>query len=183
MHGPSSNPSESRSAVSGTLYDQIYGELRRLAHAQMSKEYMYSTLQGTALVHEAWLRLGGENQADWKSQRHLLAAASEAMRRILVERARKRSRIKYGGKLMRADEDEMLTVSTEIKLDDQLIRVSESLEKFALLDPQKAELVRLRYFFGLSFEEASRSMGISLSTAKRWWNYSRSWLYREMASR
>jgi RNA polymerase sigma factor (TIGR02999 family) len=176
---PASDNKESMD--SEDLYEEIYNELRTLSHSLMSREYLYSTLQGTALVHEAWLRLGAENQTQWQNKRHLFAAASEAMRRILVERARKRSRQKYGGEFKRAPEEEMLKLGEEIRIGDEFVRISEALEKFASVDPQKAELVRLRYFFGLSFEEAAELMNISLSTAKRWWVFSRSWLHREMS--
>ena len=162
------------------LYELVYQELRTLAHARMSREYIYSTLQGTALVHEAWIRLGAENQPQWKNKRHLFGAASEAMRRILIEKARKRKSEINGGGLKRAPEEHMLNVSTELKVDHQLLQIGEALETFAKQDPEKAELVRLRYFFGQTFEEAADTLGISLSTAKRWWTYSRAWLQREI---
>lgn len=164
------------------LYELVYQELRKLAHVKMSREYMYSTLQGTALVHEAWIRLGADNQTQWKNKRHLFAAASEAMRRILIEKARKRSSEINGGNLRRAPEDQMLNVESDIKVDDQLVQIGEALEKFAETDPEKAELVRLRYFFGQTFEEAADTLDISLSTAKRWWTYSRAWLQEEIMS-
>ena len=162
------------------LYELVYQELRKLAHAKMSREYIYSTLQGTALVHEAWLRLGADGQTQWKNKRHLFAAASEAMRRILIEKARKRKSEIHGGNLKRAPEERLLNVESKIKVDDQLIHIGEALERFAEEDADKAELVRLRYFFGQTFEEAADTLGISLSTAKRWWTYSRAWLQREI---
>ena len=180
MNSASPSDSEESTVHSAQLYEEIYNELRALSHSLMSREYLYSTLQGTALVHEAWLRLGGEDQTQWKNKRHLFAAASEAMRRILVERARKRTRQKYGGEYTRVPEEEMFKVGTEIRLGDEFVRISEALEKFALQDPKKAELVRLRYFFGLSFEEAADLMNISARTAKRWWIFARSWLHREL---
>jgi len=164
------------------FYSRVYEELRQLAHAKMSKEYVYSTLQGTALVHEAWLRLGAEDQPRWQNRSHFFAAAAEAMRRILVDRARKRNRKRHGGEMQRAEEEDMYEVREEFKVDDELLRINEALEKFEEFDAQKAELVKLRYFFGLSFEETAKTMNISLSTAKRWWTYSRSWLHREISS-
>lgn len=181
MHSPPSSDSNEVPVPSDQLYEEIYNELRTLSHSLMSREYLYSTLQGTALVHEAWLRLGADNQTQWKNRRHLFAAASEAMRRILVERARKRSRQKYGGEYKRVSEEHLFNVGTEIQLGDEFVKISEALEKFAAIEPQKAELIRLRYFFGLSFEEAAELMNISLSTSKRWWAYARSWLHSELA--
>lgn len=178
-HTPPSDREEANSP-DGDFYEEIYNELRTLSHSLMSREYLYSTLQGTALVHEAWLRLGADKQTQWKNKRHLFAAASEAMRRILIERARKRTRQKYGGEYKRVPEEEMFKIGEDIRIGDEFIRIGEALEKFAALDPEKAELVRLRYFFGLSFEEAAELMNISLSTSKRWWAYARSWLHREM---
>ena len=134
------------------FYSRVYEELRQLAHAKMSKEYVYSTLQGTALVHEAWLRLGAEDQPRWQNRSHFFAAAAEAMRRILVDRARKRNRKRHGGELQRTGDEEMYEVREELKVNDELLRINEALEKFEDFDAQKAELVKLRYFFGLSFE-------------------------------
>jgi RNA polymerase sigma factor (TIGR02999 family) len=167
---------------SAHFYELVYDELRQLAHAKMSKEYVYSTLQGTALVHEAWLRLGGENQPHWQNRNHFFAAAAEAMRRILVDRARKRRRLKHGGDMHRIEESDLDEVRDKLNIDDELLKVDEALKKLEVIEPQKAELVKLRYFFGMSFEEAADTMNISLSTAKRWWVYARSWLHREIQS-
>jgi len=179
------NTSTSSSASENTdedFYQEVYNELRQLAHAKMSKEYMYSTLQGTALVHEAWLRLGGEEQPRWQNRAHFFGAAAEAMRRILVDRARKRQSKKHGGDLQRADVEALDNVKEELAVDDQLLQINEALEKLQEVDPQKAELVKLRYFFGMSFQKAADTMGISESTAKRWWLYARSWLHREISA-
>ena len=176
--GSLSEPSSS----SEDFYQEVYNELRQLAHAKMSKEYVYSTLQGTALVHEAWLRMGGEEQPRWQNRAHFFGAAAEAMRRILVDRARKRLSQKRGGDLQRTDPESLDQVREELPVDDQLLQVSEALEKLQEIDAQKAELVKLRYFFGMSFEKAADTMGISVSTAKRWWIFSRSWLHREISS-
>jgi len=164
------------------FYQEVYNELRQLAHAKMSKEYVYSTLQGTALVHEAWLKMGGEEQPRWQNQAHFFGAAAEAMRRILVDRARKRKAKKHGGDLQRADTEALDNVKEELPVDDQLLEINEALEKFQEVDPQKAELVKLRYFFGMSFDKTAETMGISVSTAKRWWIYARTWLHREISS-
>lgn len=165
---------------SESFFEQVYEELRNLAAAKMSKEYVYSTLQGTALAHEAWLRLGGDDQPQWENRGHFFGAAAEAMRRILIDRARKRKRLKHGGQLQRTHVENLDSIGESVDLDDQLIQISEALEKLDALDSRKAELVKLRYFFGLSFEDTAKTMGISLSTAKRWWIYSKTWLHREI---
>ena len=109
-----------------------------------------------------------------------MSTCQEAMRRILIDRARKRKRVRHGGELQRVDVDNLYTVRETLDLDDQLLQINEALEKLEAFDSQKAELVKLRYFFGMSFEETARTMGISESTAKRWWTYSKSWLHREI---
>jgi RNA polymerase sigma factor (sigma-70 family) len=139
----------------------VYGELRKLAAARMARESAAHTLQPTALVHEAWMRLGGENQSGWQNRAHFFAAAAEAMRRILIDRARRRLAVADGA-------------------EDQLIAISEALEKFAQVEPKKAELVKLRYFIGLTLEQASDALGIPHGTGKRWWTYARAWLYEEL---
>ena len=164
------------------LYQEVYQELRQLAHAKMSKEFAYSTLQGTALVHEAWLRMGGEKQPSWTNRAHFFGAAAEAMRRILVDRARKRLSQKRGGDLQRVNSDSLNELRGDLPVDDQLLQVNEALERLQEIDPQKAELVKLRYFFGMSFEQAAETLDISVSTAKRWWLFARSWLHREITS-
>ena len=178
----SSEGFHSDSSSTEEFYQEVYNELRQLAHAKMSKEYVYSTLQGTALVHEAWLRLGGEEQPRWQNRAHFFGAAAEAMRRILVDRARKRMREKNGGHLKRVEPESLNRISEEFSVDERLLRVSEALEKLRKVDERKADLVKLRYFFGMSFEKAADAMGISESTAKRWWVFARAWLQREITS-
>lgn len=160
------------------LLTMVYNELRRRAAAQLSRESAAHTLQPTALVHEAWLRLGGSEQADWQSRRHFLGAAAQAMRQILIERARRRRAAKHGGGLQRAAPDEIESATQD--RDEAVVAVSEVLDHFAMIDPEKAELVRLRYFVGLSIEEAAATLGISAATAKRHWTFARAWLAREM---
>ena len=160
------------------LLPLVYEELRRLAIAKMSHESPGQTLQPTALVHEAWLRLtAGEPQA-WKGRPHFFGAAAEAMRRILIEKARRKHAVRHGGKLQRLDINEIEIAGVE--KDDELLAVNEALEKFAAVDKQKAELVKLRYFAGLTIEEAAEALGISPPTAKRWWAYARAWLHDQM---
>ena len=161
------------------LLPLVYEELRRLAAHKMAHEAPGQTLQPTALVHEAWLRLGGDAQPAWKNRAHFFGAAAEAMRRILVERARRRSAAKRGGGAEPLDVDE-LEIPSPTSDDDALLLVNEALEKFATLDPRKAELVKLRYFVGMSFEEAATALGIAVPTAKQWWAYARAWLAVEM---
>jgi RNA polymerase sigma factor (TIGR02999 family) len=162
--------------AAGQLLPLVYDELRRLAAAHMAQEKPGHTLDATALVHEAYLRLvpGAKPQAAWKDRRHFFAAAAEAMRRILVESARRRAADKRGGGWQRLplDEAQRITESPE-----GLIALHEALDQFAALAPERAELVKLRFFAGLSMPEAAAALDISLATAERWWQYARIWLY------
>jgi RNA polymerase sigma factor (TIGR02999 family) len=156
----------------------IYDELRRLAAAKMAQEGPGHTLQPTALVHEAWLRLGGGNQPNWNSRAHFFGAAAEAMRRILVERARARQAQKRGGGAVHI-EFESLEISGTAESED-ILSVHEALEEFAREHPRHAELVKLRFFGGLLLKEAAILLDVSEPTAKRWWAYSRAWLFERI---
>lgn len=166
-------------AAADQLFPLVYDELRRLAAALMARESPGHTLQATALVHEAWLRLGGDAQPDWKNRAHFFGAAAEAMRRILIDRARRRHAQRHGGGQQRVDLDHETLVSAE-QADRRLLALDEALERFAQVQPRKAELVRLRYFVGLSHEEAAAVLGIAVPTAKQWWSYAKAWLYQEI---
>lgn len=157
------------------LLPLVYDELRRLAAAKMAREPGGQTLQATALVHEAWLRLGGDAQPDWQNRRHFFGAAAEAMRRILVDRARRRQAARHGGGQERVDADAIEL--PEAPPDETLLAVHDALERLAAVDGPKAELVKLRYFAGLSIEEAAAALDISVPTANRWWAYARAWLF------
>jgi RNA polymerase sigma factor (TIGR02999 family) len=163
------------------LLPLVYSELRRLAAHRLSCERYQQTLQPTALVHEAWLKLSGDKNREWNGRQHFFAAAAEAMRRILVDRARRRLAAKRGAGNACLDADELEIPAPAP--DDQLLEVHEALEKFAQRDRRKAELVKLRYFVGMSFEEAAEVLGIAVPTAKEWWAYSRAWLRVEIAGR
>ena len=169
--------------VAEELLALVYHELRKLAAAKMSRESEAMTLQPTALVHEAWLRLGGDQQPTWQNRAHFFGAAAEAMRRILIDRARKRHARRHGGGQQRVAPEALEAVPDGRRDDDQLLAINEALERFSAEEPQKAELVKLRYFVGLTLEEAARTMGIPEGTAKRWWMYSRARLYRELKPR
>jgi RNA polymerase sigma factor (TIGR02999 family) len=158
------------------LLPLIYAELRRLAAAKMAREQPGHTLQATALVHEAWLRLG---DGVFANRAHFFAAASEAMRRILVERARRKHREKRGGGAEHVDVDE-LEIAAPPGNEDESLAVDEALDRLAAHDARKAEVVKLRYFVGFSFEETAEVLGISLPTAKRDWAYARAWLHQEI---
>jgi RNA polymerase sigma factor (TIGR02999 family) len=162
------------------LLPLVYDELRRLAAARMARESPGQTLQATALVHEAWLRLTGSNSVQWNGRGHFFGAAAEAMRRILLERARKKGRVRHGGNLQRLDL-EQVTVATQDS-DEIILAVHDALEKLAVESPQKAEIVKLRYFGGLEHAEIAEVLGISEPTVRRHWAYARSWLYAELKS-
>jgi RNA polymerase sigma factor (TIGR02999 family) len=160
------------------LLPLVYEELRKLAALKMAGEAPGQTLQPTALVHEAWLRLAGSQRQQWTGRAHFFAAAAEAMRRILIDNARRKARVRHGGDLVRVDlEGVDLAVETE---PETLLAVDEALERLARIDPLKAQLVRVRYFVGLSIPEAGRALGLSESTAKRYWTFAHAWLYNEL---
>ena len=159
----------------------VYAELRQLAAAKMGREVAAQTLQPTALVHEAWLRLGGDSQPLWRNRSHFFGAAAEAMRRILIERARKRQAARHGAGQQRVDVAEV-EIAVEGGNDQQTLAVNDALERLALEDPRMAELVKLRYFVGLTLEECAQMLEISEVTARRWWTYAKSWLYREIGA-
>ena len=163
------------------LLPLVYEQLRALAGRNMRQERPDQTLQATALVHEAYLRLVDSTKVQvWENRWHFFAAAAESMRRILVDRARRRGRIKRGGEMNRVDLDSLdLTVNDP---PDQLVALDEALEQLAEEHPERARLVNLRYFGGLTHDEAAKAMGVSVSTADRHWAYARAWLYRYMAS-
>lgn len=160
------------------LLPLVYEELRRLAAIRLAQESEGQTLQPTALVHEAWIRLVGHSHQEWRGRGHFMGAAAESMRRILIDRARRRNRERHGGGLRRVNLDSVdVAVSTD---DETLLRMDEALEKLASEAPDKAELVKLRYFAGLGLAEAASAQGISLATAKRHWAYARAWLLCEL---
>jgi RNA polymerase sigma factor (TIGR02999 family) len=157
------------------LLPLVYEELRKLAAERMAQEKPGQTLQATALVHEAYLRLvGGGPTRDWDGRRHFFAAAAEAMRRILIERARHKQSHRAGGNHRRLDLDDIEPALEEN--DDRLLALDEALRQLEAQDPRKAELVKLRFFAGLTAEEAAAALGVSLSTAEKDWAYARSWL-------
>ena len=161
------------------LLPLVYDELRRLAAARMAREPAGHTLQATALVHEAWLRLGADHQPDWKSRAQFFAAAAESMRRILIDSARRRLAQRRGGRAEHVNIDDVELAGASD--DARVLRVNEALEKFARVEPEKAELVKLRYFAGLTLEEVAQALDIAVPTAGRWWAYSRAWLLKEMS--
>jgi RNA polymerase sigma factor (TIGR02999 family) len=162
------------------LLPLIYAELRKLAAARMARETPGQTLDATALVHEAYLRLvGADARQRWDSRGHFFAAAAEAMRRILVDNARRKASVKHGGGRERIDlEQEPLVAPARA---DQLLALDEALAALATEAPAKADLVKLRYFAGLSLEESAHALGISPTTAKRHWAYARAWLHTALA--
>jgi RNA polymerase sigma factor (TIGR02999 family) len=165
--------------AAANLLPLVYHELRKLAAVKMAQEKPGQTLQATALVHEAYVRLvGGEQHQNWDSRAHFFAAAAEAMRRILVESARRKQRLKRGGALEREPLDEQAI--TAPATDADLLELDAALDKLAAKDRRKAELIKLRYFACLTIEQAAQTLEISTATAERDWTYARAWLFREM---
>jgi RNA polymerase sigma factor (TIGR02999 family) len=162
------------------LLPLVYDELRRLAMRKLAREAPGQTLQPTALVHEAYLRLVGvRDQQQWQSRGHFFAAAAEAMRRILVDKARRKRRPKHGGDRQRLDWDAACSIA-EAPAED-LVALDEALARLEKQEPARAELVKLRFFAGLTMSEAAQALGISLATAERYWTYARTWLYAELS--
>ena len=160
------------------LLPLVYEELRRLAAQKMAHERPGQTLQATAIVHEAYIRLVGSDARNWSGRTRFFAAAAEAMRRILIENARRKQRLKHGGARQRAD---LENISIVIKgPSDDILALDEALAKLALEDPVKADLVKLRYFAGLTIEQAAGILNISRATADRYWSYCRAWLFDEI---
>jgi RNA polymerase sigma factor (TIGR02999 family) len=160
------------------LLPLVYGELRKLAASKMANEAPGQTLQPTALVHEAWLRLAAGEAKSWENRAHFFGAAAEAMRRILIEKARRKKAVRHGSGKVPLDIEEIEIAAPAA--DDQMLAIDEALNKFAALDKNKAELVKLRYFAGMTIDEAAAVLRISEATAKRWWAYARAWLYAEV---
>jgi RNA polymerase sigma factor (TIGR02999 family) len=160
------------------LLSLVYDELRRLAAAKMASETPGQTLQPTALVHEAWMRLTSDEKRKWNDRNHFFAAAAEAMRRILVDNARRKRAERHGGGQQRVEMPEI--GSAVLENDDKVLAVNEALEKLAVLDRQKAELVKLRYFVGMTIEQVAEALGLSERTAKRYWAFARAWLHEEI---
>jgi RNA polymerase sigma factor (TIGR02999 family) len=158
----------------------VYDELRRLAASKLAHEIPGQTLQPTALVHEAWLRLAGDKSPPFKDRTHFFRASAEAMRRILIDRARRKKTQRHGGGFHRIDFDAESFDFAGPTASDELLALDEALEKFTAVHPVQCELVQLRYFAGLTNEEVSEVMGISVSTAKNYWTFSRAWLLHEI---
>jgi RNA polymerase sigma factor (TIGR02999 family) len=165
-------------SAAAQLLPLVYDELRRLAAHKLAQEKPGQTLDATALVHEAYLRLVGSGPApNWEGRGHFFAAAAEAMRRILIDNARRRKADKHGGGRRRVSLEELHRIT---ETDDGLLALDEALARFAAEEPAKAELVRLRFFAGLSTPEAADALGVSLATAERWWAFARTWLFSEL---
>ncbi len=166
-----------KSTSADQLLPLVYEELRTLASQRLAQERPGLTLQPTALVHEAYLRLLGDESPPWNGKGHFFAAAALAMRRILVENARKKGAVKWGGGISRVPLQEFHRI---LDSPDDVLDLDEALTRFAAEEPAKAELVQLRFFAGLGTAEAAEALGISLATAERWWSYAKAWLYSEL---
>ncbi len=166
------------SSAASQLLPLVYDELRRLAAAKMARENPGHTLQPTALVHEAWLRLAGDGNPQFANRAHFFAAAAEAMRRVLIDQARRKQAVRHGGGQQRINVEEVDIAAPGAE--EELLAVNEALEKFAVEHKVEAELVKLRYFAGLTLEQAAEVLGISARTADNYWAYARAWLFREI---
>ena len=163
------------------LLPLVYGELRKLATSKMANEAPNQTLQPTALVHEAWLRLVGNDNPQFANRAHFFAAAAEAMRRILIDNARRKRAARHGGGQQRVDLDKVDLASANA--DDQLLAVNDALDKLAAQSKSEAELVKLRYFVGMTLEEAAQALAISPRTADNYWAHARAWLFHELKAK
>ncbi len=164
--------------AAASLLPLVYDELRRLAAYKMAQEKPGQTLQATALVHEAWLRLCESHRQEWRGREHFFSAAAEAMRRILVDKARRKLRLRHGGQWERVDSD---LIDLPIAGDDEkCLRVNEALERLAQLDARKAEVVKMRMFIGLEVSEIATALSLSEKTVQRDWDFAKAWLSREL---
>lgn len=171
------NDVDQATASSDELIVAVYHELKRMAANRMAQEAPGHTLQPTALVHEAWMRLA-DGKPIWNGRGHFYSAAAEAMRRILIEAARRKGRLKRGGEFERIEIDQIeLPIPAR---DDELLAVDEALDRLALLNAGAAQVVKLRFFVGLTQEETARELGVSVSSVERLWGFARAWLYREI---
>jgi RNA polymerase sigma factor (TIGR02999 family) len=166
--------------AASALLPLVYDELRRLAAQRLAQEKAGQTIDATSLVHEAYLRLtGGDEERAWTGRRHFCAAAAEAMRRILIERARRKHRLRHGGAHTRLPLDE--AVAAGDVPDDRVLAVDEALDRLAAEEPQVAEVVKLRYYVGLTIAQTAAAVGVSVRTANRHWSYARAWLYQQLS--
>ena len=165
------------------LLPLVYEELRRLAAARMAQQPPGQTLQATALVHEAWLRLGGDQMPRWESRRHFFAAAAQAMRHILIERARRKLRARHGGQWQRVELDAVDIPMPNDNDDERLLEIDSALDKLAAVAPEKAEVVKLRFFVGLDEKETAELLHISPRTVERYWRYAKAWLFEHASQR
>ena len=174
------NRVSSAAVPASELLPPVYAELRRLAAHRMAAEANGHTLQPTALVHEAWLRLGGADQ-NWQNRAHFYGAAAEAMRRILIDHARRRRAVRHGGGQERVNVERVEIAAPAGDDDQEVLDIHEALDRLAIDHPEKSELVKLRYFVGLTNEEAAEVLGISAPTATRYWAFARVWLFRAIS--
>jgi len=167
-------------AAAEELLPLVYDELRRIAAGRMAHEAAGQTLQATALVHEAWLRMVGDGARTWENRAHFFSAAAEAMRRILIENARRKSRLKRGGNQQRVElEDVDLTAATP---DDKILLIDEALERLKSEDEEKSRIVVMKFFGGLTNQEIAHALGVTERTVERQWAYAKAWMFRQIRS-
>jgi RNA polymerase sigma factor (TIGR02999 family) len=178
---PDDRPADGASdSETEALFALVYDELRKLAERQLSSEPSGMTLQATALVHEAYLKLSGSERT-WSGRRHFFVAAAEAMRRIIVDHARRRKRLRHGGEHQRVATD--MALLPDLRPDEEVLAVADALSEFEKRDPRAGELVKLRYFVGMSLEEAAEVQGVSRSTAARDWTFAKAWLLARLSKK
>lgn len=170
--------SKGNKLVLNQILPLIYDELRRISSRYLREEYRNHTLQTTELVHEAYLKLIGDQNISWENRAHFFGIAAQSMRQILVDHARKRNAKKRGGGKSNLSLEEVFTISE--KVDDQILVLDEALKRLEKVDERSCKIVELRYFSGLTIEETAKVLNISASTAKRDWNFAKAWLYREI---
>jgi RNA polymerase sigma factor (TIGR02999 family) len=166
--------------ASEKLLPLVYNDLRRLASVKMAGEAPGQTIQATVLVHEAWLKISGNENQRWENRKHFFAAAAEAMRRILIDRARRRQRIKHGRDQKRVDMDGIEIAAPATGNDEKLLEIHEALDALAAEDPGKAEVVKLRFFVGLTAAETAEVLGVTVRTVERHWSFARIWLFQRI---
>ena len=178
--GDQTNSPDVRASIPPELVAQVYGELRRIAAVKMAQLPAGQTIQATALVHEAYLKLANGKERLWQNQQHFLCTAAEAMRQIIIDRARRKQRERFGGQHQRVDLEDCEITAPVVGDDQTLLALNEALEDLERIDPEKAQIVKLKFFIGVTDAEIAGQMGLSDRTVKRHWAYAKAWLFERI---